>query len=266
MHAPVEDINPPLLTSATLMIGKTQDYPAGYATVRHTHSTAQLLYGIAGVMRILTPRGQWIVPPSRAIYIPPGHWHEVHMLSPAQVRSVYVQPHALAGMPQQCCVLAVTPLWRELLLAAVRIPPPVLPDTRAARLLALLLEECEVLETLPLALPTPDDDLLAPLCRQLQAQPDDERSSEHWAAWLGVDVRTLQRRFQRATGMNFGAWRRQARLMHALAQLATGARVLDVALSAGYASPSAFTAMFRRQFGVAPSAFFANPLPGDGER
>ncbi|WP_174873194.1 AraC family transcriptional regulator [Vogesella oryzae] len=257
MHAvDIEMIEPPQLSSDTLMIGKSQDYPAGHATVRHSHPTAQLLYGIAGVMRVLTARGQWIVPPTRAIYIPPGHWHEVHMLSPAQMRSVYVQPSALAGMPQQCCVLAVTPLWRELLLAAVRCPPPVLPGTRAARLLALLLEEMEVLETLPLALPTPDDALLAPLCNALQAQPDDARSSDDWAARLGVDVRTLQRRFVRATGMNFGAWRRQARLMHALAQLAAGARVLDVALDAGYASPSAFSAMFRRQFGVVPSEFF----------
>lgn len=262
MSVPIEEIEPPLLSSDTLMIGKSQDYAAGHATTRHTHSTAQILYGTSGVIRIITARGQWIVPPTHAIYIPPGHWHEVHMLSPAQVRSVYVQTPALGGMPTQCSVLAVTPLWRELLLAAVRIPPPVLPDTRAARLLALLLEEIEVLETLPLSLPTPDDDLLAPLCRLLQAQPDDARSSEDWAAWLGVDVRTLQRRFVRATGMNFGAWRRQARLMHALAQLAGGARVLDVALEAGYASPSAFTAMFRRQFGVAPSVFFGD---GGGE-
>lgn len=56
--------------------------------------------------------------------------------------------------------------------------------------------------------------------------------------------------------MTFGQWRQQARLQAALEALATGSKVVDVALGLGYDSPSAFTAMFKRQFGVAPSVFF----------
>lgn len=257
----VEEIGPPQLMGESLMIAKSIDYPAGAHTIRHTHPVAQLLYAVEGVMRVETPRGQWVVPPSRAIYVPAGEWHEVHVVSAARMRSVYVRPDAVAGLPAECTVLAVTPLWRELLLAAVTFQPPVLHDTREGRLLRLLLDEIVVLQALPLALPWPDDALLAPLCRQLQGMPDDTRGGEEWAAQLGVDVRTLQRRFLRATGMSFGEWRRQARLLYALQRLAAGDRVLDVALDAGYASPSAFTAMFRRQFGVAPSEFFAVPVP-----
>ncbi|XZG70635.1 AraC family transcriptional regulator [Chitinibacteraceae bacterium HSL-7] len=255
MEDVIEEIGSPLLETGTLLVGKSQDYPKGHATSRHRHPVPQLLYAIAGVMRVTTPAGQWIVPPTRAIFIPAGHWHQVTMLSPVKTRSLYVQ-QPVPLLPVECSVLAVTPLWRELMLVAVGFTPPVMPDTREARLLALLLEEIVVLQTLPLALPTPDDPLLSGLCATLLAQPDDDRTSEAWAERVGVDVRTLQRRFVRATGMNFGAWRRQARLMRALERLAAGARVLDVALDAGYASPSAFTAMFRKQFGVVPSAFF----------
>ncbi|HXE76947.1 MAG TPA: helix-turn-helix domain-containing protein, partial [Rhodanobacter sp.] len=58
------------------------------------------------------------------------------------------------------------------------------------------------------------------------------------------------------TGMTFGQWRRQARLLAALEHLASGARVIDVALDLGYNSPTAFATMFKRQFGVVPSSFF----------
>jgi AraC-like DNA-binding protein len=39
--------------------------------------------------------------------------------------------------------------------------------------------------------------------------------------------------------------------------LATGEKVIDVALTLGYESPGAFATMFRKQFGQTPSQFFA---------
>jgi AraC-like DNA-binding protein len=44
---------------------------------------------------------------------------------------------------------------------------------------------------------------------------------------------------------------------NALELLATGEKVIDVALTLGYESPSAFSTMFRRQFDRTPSQFFA---------
>jgi AraC-like DNA-binding protein len=78
-----------------------------------------------------------------------------------------------------------------------------------------------------------------------------------WAQRLAVDVKTIQRLFVRQTGMSFGQWRQQARLLRALELLATGEKVIDVALALGYDSPSAFATMFRKQFGQTPSQFFA---------
>jgi AraC-like DNA-binding protein len=56
--------------------------------------------------------------------------------------------------------------------------------------------------------------------------------------------------------MSFGQWRQQARLLYALQRLARGDRIIDVAAETGYASQSAFTAMFHRQFGMPPSLFY----------
>jgi len=46
------------------------------------------------------------------------------------------------------------------------------------------------------------------------------------------------------------------RLAHALSLLSLGGAVTTVAFDVGYNSPSAFTAMFQRAFGVAPSHYF----------
>lgn len=74
---------------------------------------------------------------------------------------------------------------------------------------------------------------------------------------MGVSVRTLERQFQRDTGMNMREWRLRARLLHALPLLERGDSVTDVALSCGYESTSSFIASFRRFFGTTPGSFSA---------
>jgi AraC-like DNA-binding protein len=65
-------------------------------------------------------------------------------------------------------------------------------------------------------------------------------------------ARTLERLFQKETGMTFGKWRQQLRLLHALRLLAGGRSVTAVALEVGYDSTSAFIAMFKRTLGTTP--------------
>jgi AraC-like DNA-binding protein len=65
----------------------------------------------------------------------------------------------------------------------------------------------------------------------------------------------LSRRFQRETGMTLRAWRQRLRLFKAVELLAGGQDVTQVALALGYASPSAFTAMFHQAMGQRPSAY-----------
>ena len=67
--------------------------------------------------------------------------------------------------------------------------------------------------------------------------------------------RTFTRSFKKEAGMGVAVWRQQARLMHALSLLSSGESITKVALEVGYDSPSAFTAMFHRAFGVPPSQF-----------
>ena len=56
------------------------DYAHGQVLPLHRHRRAQLLYGATGVMQVSTADGNWVVPPQRAVWIPPGVDHEVLML------------------------------------------------------------------------------------------------------------------------------------------------------------------------------------------
>ncbi|WP_373973778.1 helix-turn-helix transcriptional regulator [Chitinibacter sp. SCUT-21] len=254
----IERVGPLREMGGALLHGKAVDHLPGSATIRHWHEVAQLLYAISGVMRVITPQGQWIVPPNRGIWIPAGEWHEVLMIGHVEVRSIYIRPDAAPDLPLECCVLEITPLMRELILAAINIDyreQPIQP--RSTMIAQLLLNEMKRLPSLAMQLPMPDDRVLQQICADILAHPDETQTTELMAASAGVDARTLQRRFNKVTGMTLGEWRRQARLLQALERLAQGERVIDVALDCGYNSPSAFSAMFKRQFACSPSDFFA---------
>ena len=63
--------------------------------------------------------------------------------------------------------------------------------------------------------------------------------------------------FPRETGLTLEAWRRKARLIHAVGSLASGASVTVAALDSGYGSVGAFIAAFSRHFGVTPGRYAA---------
>jgi AraC-like DNA-binding protein len=127
---------------------------------------------------------------------------------------------------------------------------------RGGHMTELILEELAAAPSLQLRLPMPRDPRLLRLCRALLERPGDARRLPKLARIAGASTRSLSRLFQSELGMSFTAWRRQAQLLEALRRLAEGASVTTVALDLGYATPSAFTYMFRRALGAVPSRFF----------
>jgi AraC-like DNA-binding protein len=232
------------------------DYPNGMSTGEHVHARAQLLYAIEGVMIVRSEAGYWVVPPSRGVWLIPGVSHEVRMCGDVKMRTVFVASDAVPDLPASSSVLAVGSLLREHILAATSVPLDYTMGSRDDRVMQLLLDELKSLSVLPLHLPRPKDSRLRHICDTLAERPDLDLSVDQWGARLKVAGRTIQRLFRRETGLTFGQWRQQARLLFALERLARGDRIIDVALDSGYASQSAFAAMFRRHFGVPPSCFY----------
>lgn len=232
------------------------DYPSGSSTGRHVHPRGQLLYAIEGVMIVRSAEGTWVVPPNRAVWLVAGLAHEVRMCGAVKIRTVFVDPAAAPGLPETSCVFTVSPLLRELFVAAMRVPLDYAPQTSDERLMQMLLDQLREVDVLPLHLPMPHDARLKRICQALAARPDDTSTAAQWARRLKVTAKTIHRLFAKETGMTFGEWRQQARLLFALERLARGERIVDIALDCGYASQSAFAAMFRKHFGVPPNAFY----------
>jgi len=247
----------PYESSRRPLAGLAIDYPDGHRVKRHRHRRGQLVYAMSGVMVVDTDAGIWVVPPTRGVWVPAWVSHGIRMSGEPRMRTVFVEPGAAAHLPAQCCVLSVSPLLRELMAAAAEVPLDWEPDTRDGRLMMLLLDELRQEPVLPLHLPQPSEPRLARICRAIVRHPERQDGAADWARELGLDPKTVHRLFVRHTGMTFGRWRQQARLLAAMERLARGDRVLDVALDLGYESPSAFAAMFRKALGESPSAFAA---------
>lgn len=225
-----------------------RDYPDGAHQELHRHAEAQLLYAACGVMRLVTSQGAWVIPPTRAVWIPPQVEHEIFMSGEVRMRSLFVAPELSPANLQGCCVLAVTPLLRELILRAVQGPR----QASNPLIQQLMLEELATLENLPLHIPMPSDRRLQRICLALLQTPTHPNTLEDWALQVGASTRTLARLFQQQVQMNFNTWRQQLRLMEALPRLLAGDSVQQVAKTCGYGSARAFSSMFRRLLGENP--------------
>ncbi len=239
-----------------LLVAMENMWPTGTSTGWHSHPRGQLLYAIKGVMIVQSEAGTWVVPPNRALWMVSGLLHNVTMSGDVEMRTAYIDSDMVGNLPDQTCVINVSPLLRELLVEAVRIPLNRELSPRDERLVGLLIDEVRGSDTIPLHLPLPGDERLMAVCRTLIENPSTLLTATEWAGAIGMGERTLHRLFSHETGMTFSQWREQARLLSALKELAAGKKGIEIALNCGYSSQSAFSAMFRRHFGVSPSAFY----------
>lgn len=237
-----------------------KDYRHGHRIPWHRHRRAQLLHSLSGVVTVTSDVGTWVVPPDRGVWMPAGMAHEVRITGNVQMRTVFIEPDARPDLREDCVVVDVSPLLRALLDVATRLPLDYPLGGRAERIMELILDEIRTLPILSLDIRLPADPALGALCARILDSPETPVSLASCAAYLDTSTRTLSRLFQRETGMSFGQWLRRARLLKSLDALAAGIPIVDVALSLGYDSPSAFTAMFRRTLGVAPSAYFGRSI------
>ncbi|MFI7104497.1 helix-turn-helix domain-containing protein [Streptomyces sp. NPDC050161] len=235
-----------------------RDLPDGHHIPPHHHRRAQLIYGTTGAITVATDYGLWVAPATRGVWIPAGLTHAMTCAGAVAMRTLYLLPQAVGQLPKTPTVVAVSPLLRELIDEATRIPLVYDRDGRDGKVMELLLLQLVPHPVPALHLPAPDDPRLDALCEAIRRDPGDRWTTADAAAVAHLSPRTLHRRFTAATGMSPAHWVQQARLVRAVTLLATGTPVTAVAARLGYATPSAFTAMFRRALGTTPTAYFAD--------
>ncbi|WP_426701584.1 AraC family transcriptional regulator [Rhodanobacter sp. Col0626] len=235
----------------------TSEYSEGTRIYEwHSHQRGQFYCIESGLVHVHTTHGSWMLPPYRGSWMPPGEMHRVSISGPMTGWGVFIAPRASHCLPDHPCVIGVSELMRALVRHASAWSWETQLNEEQERILAVLLDEMRRAPRESLYLPMPSDRRLLRIAQAVLEQPQDNRNLEDWAAWAGLSARSLSRLFRAETALSFAQWRQQARLSRALEQLAEGEPVATVADAMGYASVSAFVAMFRRSFGQSPGRYF----------
>ena len=237
----------------------------------HHHAWAQLAYCATGIVQVTAQQHAtggdqvtYIVPPSRAVWIAPGAQHAITVIESAEFCTLYIDPSVVPAGWNGCRVMVVSALMRELIHAldtpaAGPSPRATLPQLREPMIVPLLLHEIThaTIQALGVPMPHPQtgDKRLRVLCEAVLRAPAERATLAEWAVDIGASERTVARLFRTELSTSFQQWRQQAVLAHALPLLARGTPVSHVAVQSGYASDSAFSAMFKAAMGQPPSYF-----------
>jgi AraC-like DNA-binding protein/quercetin dioxygenase-like cupin family protein len=242
----------PLAQIATL----SYEFKNGYVIPEHSHPEDQLVFASNGVMSVHTKQGIWVVPPLRAVWIPAGTPHSIAMSGAVSMRTLYLRPKLVRGLPAKCFVMNVSTFLKELVLHACTFSRLNKNVPVERRIIEIIVDQMAAASSIPLQLPQPSDPRAVRIAKALLADPGQQKTLDRYCRDCGASKRTVQRLFIAETRMTFGRWRQQLRLLHGLQLLASGEKVIGAALEAGYGSTSAFISMFRKQLGTTPARYF----------
>lgn len=221
----------------------------------HTHPTHQLAWAARGVVTMGIGDAVWVLPRSRALWIPAGVPHDVVAGGTTTMMGVYLDPATCPVTWTEPTVVDASGVLGALL---EHLADDLGPEQRA-RAEAVVHDLLRPLDVATLDVPIPTDPRAARVAAALRASPGDDRSLTEWGRLVGASGRTLARAVERETGMGFAQWRTRLRVAAALELLAAGATVSRVAHDVGYSTPSAFVAAFRRTVGTSPGAYYTSP-------
>lgn len=225
----------------------------------HLHRESQLVYAATGTMQVTTPKGRWLVPPDRAVWVPARLVHAIDVLADIEMRTLYFD---LAWLKREGhgrklakeFVVRVSPLLHQAILALFddRNDPE-----RTALLVRLAMLELERAEDSATFVPLPQE----PRCRRaadiVLSDPTADHEIEALARAVGTSARTLSRLFAAETQLSFKSWCQRARIAAAIQRLSVDSSlsVKQLASDLGYASAPAFSHAFRQVTGKTPREF-----------
>jgi AraC-like DNA-binding protein len=239
-----------------------RDYRKGVRLGTHMHREAQLVYAAKGTMQVTTPKGRWLVPPDRAVWVPARLEHSIDVLADIQMRTLYFDLKWLARERRSASldaefVVRVSRLLQESILALFdgRDDPG-----RTDLLIRLAMLELHQAEDPTTFIPLPHE----PRCRRaadiVLADPTETHDIADLAREVGTSARTLSRLFSAETQLSFKSWCQRARIASAIERLsmAPNQSVKQLAADLGYASFPAFSHAFRQVTGKTPTEFTEN--------
>ena len=234
-------------------------YRKGVRLGTHMHREAQLVYAARGTMQVTTPKGRWLVPPDRAVWVPARLGHAIDVLADIDMRTLYFDLAWLAREERSESlasefVVKVSRLLHETILALfdTRNDP-----ARTELLIKLAVLELHHAEDSTTFIPLPHDPRGRRAADIVLGDPTGSHEIETLAREVGTSARTLSRLFSSETQLSFKSWCQRARIAAAIERLAMQAdvSVKQIASDLGYTSVPAFSHAFRQVTGKTPTEF-----------
>ncbi len=237
----------------------SRSYEKGLRLDPHMHREAQLVYAASGTMQVTTPKGRWLVPPDRAVWVPARMVHAIDVVADIEMRTLYfdlawLKRDQRSPSLKSEFVVRVSPLLHQAILALFDERAS---NERMALLIKLVMLELHQAEDSATFIPLPHE----PRCRRaaeiVLAAPAAAHDIGALARKVGSSARTLSRLFAAETQLSFKSWCQRARIASAIEKLSTNRRVSIKQLAAdlGYASMPAFSHAFRQVTGKTPTQF-----------
>lgn len=175
-----------------------------------------MVYASHGVMTVRTSSDTWVVPPARAVWIPASVAHSIVMSGTVSMRTLYLKPRLARTLPRNCCVVNVPPLLKELILHACGVRRLQKTTRWHRHLIDVVLDQLQTIQMVPLQLPHLSDPRALRIADAMMANPGNTQTLAQICRAGVASKRTVERLFQEETGLTFGKWRQQLRLMQAM--------------------------------------------------
>lgn len=244
-------INPDISKRGVFVLSECYDASIG---PWHSHRKAQLIHASDAVLTINTLHGFWTVPPHCAVWILPNQVHQVQATQKFVLLTLYV-PENVVPLPKDNCVVGVDSLPGELLKVAAQFGSDYPVDGPEERLIRVIIDRLSTFAIVPSYLPMPTDPRLLKLTGILLSNPRDPSVLTVLASTCGMTARTAAHLFVAQTGLTYGKWRQQLRMVRAMEHLSNGFTVTRAAIEVGYTDVSAFIGSFKSVFGETPSRY-----------
>lgn len=222
----------------------------------HQHPEAQLLFSIKGTMICEVKGSIRIVPPQCAVWIPTNLIHSTRGNGNTECCCIFIDTTRIRGLPDECVILSVSPLLRELILFASYFDEKIQRSEEDQRIFNVLVDQIKVSTNLDVTLPMPSEPRLYSITNELIMRPNNSMKLKEWAHKVNMSERSFTRLVQHELGMSFGRWKQQLHVIIALQRISKGESITSIALDLGYENASGFVTMFKKILGKPPLSYF----------
>src|SRR5439155_19993615 len=166
-------------------------YRKGVRLGTHMHREAQLVYAAKGTMQVTTPKGRWLVPPDRAVWVPARLEHSIDVLADIEMRTLYFDLAWLAREQRSASLDAefVVRVWQLLHQAILALFDGRNNPDRTGLLVRLAMLELHQAEDSATFIPLPHE----PRCRRAADIVLGDPTGSHEIAMLAREVGTSAR-------------------------------------------------------------------------